>query len=94
MHSLRNRLIAAFLIATILPLGATIWITTSLLERSLGYSTTDELDGLSRTLEATVRQFYERERESLRKDAALGRTTATSHGVGDTKAWPEAVRGF
>ena len=40
MHSLRNRLIAAFLIATILPLAATIAITTSLLERSLGFATT------------------------------------------------------
>ena len=48
------RLIAAFIIATLMPLGATIWITTSLLERSLGYATTEELDRLSRTLEGTV----------------------------------------
>ena len=73
MQSLRTRLIAAFLVATLLPLGATIWITTSLLERSLGYATTEELDGLSRTLEATMRQFYERERRSLKQDAAAAR---------------------
>ena len=54
MHSLRTRLIAAFVIATSLPLAATIWITMSLLERSLGYATTEELDRLSRTLEETV----------------------------------------
>ena len=54
MHSLRSKLIAAFIIATLMPLGATIWITTSLLERSLGYATTEELDRLSRTLEGTV----------------------------------------
>ena len=54
MNRLRNRLIAAFLAATVLPLAATIWITTSLLDRSLGYATTGELDRLSRTLEATV----------------------------------------
>ena len=51
MHSLRAKLIAAFIIATLMPLGATIWITTSLLERSLGYATTEELDRQSRTLE-------------------------------------------
>ncbi|HEX2462073.1 MAG TPA: hypothetical protein VHJ58_18145, partial [Vicinamibacterales bacterium] len=73
MQSLRNRLIVAFLIATILPLAATIAITTSLLESSLGYATTEELDGLARTLEDTVRQFYQREREALRQDAAMGR---------------------
>ena len=50
MRSLRAKLIAAFIIATLMPLGATIWITTSLLERSLGYATTEELDRLSRTL--------------------------------------------
>ena len=54
MTRLRTRLIVAFLAATVLPLAATVWITTSLLDRSLGYATTGELDRLSRTLEATV----------------------------------------
>ena len=54
MRSLRAKSIAAFIIATLMPLGATIWITTSLLERSLGYATTEELDRLSRTLEGTI----------------------------------------
>ncbi len=79
MRSLRTRLIAAFVVATVLPLGATLWITTTLLERSLGYATTEELDGLSRTLEGTMRQFYEREREALRQDAGAGRTPVTSY---------------
>ena len=90
VQSLRNRLIAAFLVATLLPLGATIWITTSLLERSLGYATTAELDGLSRTLEATMRQFYERERRSLKQDAAAARVTATSF---DMRAAGSRARG-
>ena len=33
--TLRSRLIAAFLASTLLPLVATVWITTSLLDRSL-----------------------------------------------------------
>lgn len=94
MHSLRNRLIAAFVIATVLPLAATIGITMSLLESSLGYATTEELDGLSRTLEDTVRQFYQRERETLRQDAALGRSAATNYDVGGQATWPEEVRSF
>ena len=49
MHRLRTRLILAFLAATTLPLAATVWITTSLLNQSLGYATTGELDRLSRT---------------------------------------------
>jgi two-component system, NtrC family, nitrogen regulation sensor histidine kinase NtrY len=94
VHSLRNRLVAAFLVATLLPLAATIWITTSLLERSLGYATTEELDGLSRTLEATMRQFYERERQSLKTDAAATRVAATSYDASQSATWPDAVRAF
>jgi nitrogen fixation/metabolism regulation signal transduction histidine kinase len=92
--SLRSKLVLAFIIATLMPLGATIWITTSLLERSLGYATTEELNRLSRTLEATVRQFYQRERDSLRRDALDGRLTPTSYRTADLHTWPEEVRSF
>jgi two-component system nitrogen regulation sensor histidine kinase NtrY len=94
MHSLRTRLIAAFLVSTLVPLTATIAITMTLLERSLGYATTEELDGLSRTLEETVRQFYQRERETLRQDAAIGRSAPTTYAVGTITMWPEDVRAF
>ncbi len=94
MHRLRNRLIVAFVVATVVPLAATIWITTSLLERSLAYSTTEELDHLSRTLEGTVRQFYQREREALRQEALAGHVTPTAYRVVDVPAWPEPVRAF
>jgi two-component system nitrogen regulation sensor histidine kinase NtrY len=94
MRSLRNRLIAAFVIATLLPLAATIWISTSLLQRSLGYATTGDLDELSRTLEATVRQFYQRERDTLREDAAIGRVAPSHYSSADATAWPDAVREF
>jgi hypothetical protein len=75
MNRVRTRLIVAFLAATVLPLAATVWITTSLIDRSLGYATTGELDRLSRTLEDTVRQFYQRERDTLKQDALGGRTS-------------------
>src|SRR5688572_18971584 len=94
MHSLRSRLIVAFIIATLMPLGATIWITMTLLDRSLGYATTEEIDRLSRTLEGTVRQFYQRERDSLRRDALAGALTPASYRAADQNVWPEDVRAF
>jgi nitrogen fixation/metabolism regulation signal transduction histidine kinase len=94
MNTLRTRLILAFLAATVLPLAATVWITTSLIDRSLEYSTTGELDRVSRTLESTVRQLYQRERDGLKQDAIAGRTSPTSYAVTDATRWPEAVRAF
>ena len=94
MNRLRHRLIAAFLAATILPFAAATWIAASLLDRSLGYATTGELDRLSRTLEATVRQFYQREREALKQDAIAGRTTPTMYAESDIARWPEPVLAF
>lgn len=93
MHRLRNRLIVALLAATVLPLLATIWITTSLLERSLGYATTDEIDRLSRTLETTVRQFYQGERDQLRQDAESGRAAGTIYDR-SSQDTPAVVRAF
>jgi hypothetical protein len=71
--SLRNRLIVAFLAATVIPLVATLWIATSLLDRSLGYTTTKELDELSKELEGTAREFYQQARDALKADAVSGR---------------------
>jgi two-component system nitrogen regulation sensor histidine kinase NtrY len=94
LHRLRNRLVAVFLAATILPLGATIWITTSLLERSLTYASTDELDRLSDSLEGTVRELYRRERDALREDAATRAIPAILHSEPEFSDWPDEVRRF
>jgi two-component system, NtrC family, nitrogen regulation sensor histidine kinase NtrY len=94
MTRLRNRLIAAFLASTLLPLGATVWITTSLLDRSLRYATTGELDRLARTLETTAKQFYQRERDALKQDALAGRTSPTMYATANATQWPAPVRSF
>ena len=94
MRSLRTKLIAAFIVATILPMAATIWITTSLLERSLGYATTQELDRTSRALAGTARQLYQREREALREAANQGHGAATAYPLADRASWPTEVRAF
>lgn len=94
MRTLRSRLVTAFLLSTLLPFGATVWITRELLERSLGYATTDALDRLSRTLEATTRQLYQRERDALKRDAEAGRLGAADFEVVHRAEWPEPVRSF
>ena len=94
MNRLRNRLIAAFLASTLLPLAATVWITTTLLDRSLQYATTGELDRLSRTLESTVKQFYQQERDALKQDALAGRVRPTAYEAANVSDWPDVVRAF
>jgi nitrogen fixation/metabolism regulation signal transduction histidine kinase len=92
--TLRNRLLAAFIASTLLPLAATVWITTTLLDRSLRYATTGELDRLSRTLESTAKQFYQRERDALKQDALAGRTPPITYEAASGTQWPEPVRSF
>jgi len=81
-------------LATLLPLAATIWIATSLIERSLGYSHLAELDRVSKALETTARQFYQRERDALTDDAAAGRVAPDRFAIQDLPGWPDAVREF
>jgi two-component system nitrogen regulation sensor histidine kinase NtrY len=92
--SLRSRLIVAFLASTLLPLAATVWITTSLLDHSLSYAATGELDRLSRALEATAKQLYQRERDALKESALAGRTQPATYAAADVSRWPEHVRSF
>jgi nitrogen fixation/metabolism regulation signal transduction histidine kinase len=67
MNRIRNRLILIFVVATAVPLGITLWITTSLIDRSLRLASTRELDEMSRSLEATGRALYQRTRETLKR---------------------------
>jgi two-component system, NtrC family, nitrogen regulation sensor histidine kinase NtrY len=94
VNRLRNRLIAAFLLATVIPLLATLWLTTSLLERSLSFATTQELDDLSKSLESTAREFYQQAKEALRNDAASGVAAVQSYVAAERSAWPPVVRDF
>jgi nitrogen fixation/metabolism regulation signal transduction histidine kinase len=94
MSRLRNRLIVAFIAATVIPLAATLWIATSLLDRSLNYTTTRELDELSKTLEQTAREFYQQARETLKADAAAGRVPPTQYADGQSSTLPAAIKEF
>ena len=94
MNRLRNRLILIFLAATLAPLAATIWVTTSLLELSLAYSSTDKLDAVSKSMEAVGLEFYKGERSSLAQRAESGELEPHKYQPAERAAWPEAVKAF
>lgn len=94
MNRLRNRLIFVFLASTLIPLGATLWITSSLLERSLGYAATSDLDQVSRSLEVTAREFYRQARDRLRSDAAAGHLKPAEYPIAAIAQWPSEIRDF
>lgn len=73
MNRLRTRLIAVFALATLLPLGLTVWTTLRLLDRSLDLAPFHELQSVTESLEQTGRELYQQARESLREDAEAGR---------------------
>lgn len=78
MTSLRARLVAVFLAATLVPLAVTVWITLTLLEHSLTLASTHELDDLSRSAEVAGRSLYQRTRDSLRQSVESGTRKATA----------------
>ena len=90
---LETRLLLVFLAATLVPVAVTVWIATTLLERSLDASTR-ELDVVSRSLEKTGREFYLRAREALKREAIAGRVEPQSWTSADSDRWPEPVREF
>jgi len=60
VNRLRNRLILVFLAATLAPLGATIWVTTTLLKWNPNYSAVGQLDAQAGSLRSTGRELYQR----------------------------------
>jgi two-component system nitrogen regulation sensor histidine kinase NtrY len=73
MNRLRTRLILVFVLATILPLGLTLWTSLALLERSLKLAPLAELDEVSQSLQKTGRELYKESQELLKRDAADGK---------------------
>ena len=94
MNRLRNRLILVFLAATLVPLAATIWVTTSLLEWSLDFSATDRLEKLSQSLERTAKELYQRQRADLKRQAVAGSLAPHKYAAHDQAAWPAEIQSF
>jgi len=73
--SLRTRLALVFIAATLVPLGATVWLTTLLLDRSLRLSPVDQLSELSLSLQKTGHEYYEQAKAQLKTDALAGQVS-------------------
>lgn len=83
-----------FLAATLAPLAATVWITTSLLEQSQDFAPTGHVDVLSRSLQQTGSAYYHHACEELRRQAQAGLAAGHAYKMADQATWPEAVAVF
>jgi len=88
---LRNKLVLLFLGATIIPVLATLWITTALFNQSLRLSST--LD-LSKSLEQTGREYYQQARQNLKAEAAANSIPSTRYPLASRAQWSEALSDF
>ena len=94
MNRLRNKLILIFLAATVVPWGATLWMTTSFLDRSLRYRATQELDDVSRSLQVTGHEFYRQACEDLKAAAAARSVAPQKDSEQDLARWAPALQSF
>ena len=94
MNRLRNRLILIFLAATLLPLAATMWFTTSLLEPTGFLRAADQVAILSKSLRLTGRELYQRACIDLKRRAQLGEAEPQKYATAQRSTWPEPVKGF
>lgn len=94
MNRLRDKLILAFLAATLVPTSAILWMSVALLQHSLSYAVTDDLDRLSRSLEGIAREYYRQSCENLKEAALSGRLAAERVASGDASQWPAALQQF
>jgi nitrogen fixation/metabolism regulation signal transduction histidine kinase len=94
MNRLRNRLILIFAVATLAPLLVTAWVSVSLFDWSLSQASTKELDQVSKSLEKTGRELYQRSCEALKQDAAAGRISPQRFVPAAHEQWPLAVQEF
>ncbi len=94
MNRLRNRLILIFLAATLAPLAATVWTTTSLLDSSLDFSATGDLETLSKLLQTTGYEFRQRAGDDLKHRAKAGELKPRRYLPAERDAWPPPVKEF
>ncbi len=91
---LRWKLVLLFLAATLLPLGAILWVSSALMARSLAFVETDDLTRLSASLERVTREYYRQSRDELRDDAGASRLQPQRFPAATRSAWPAEVQQF
>ncbi len=90
MNRLRNRLILVFLAATLAPLGATLWVTTTLLNLKSNYLAVNRLDSLAHSLSQTGRELF----AQLKQQSQSGALAPTKYTAETRAQWPAAVKAF
>ncbi len=91
---LRWKLVLVFLAATLLPLGAILWVSSALMQRSLAFVDTGDAARLSASLEQFAREYYRQAREQLRADAAASRVEPERFAASARSAWPPEIQQF
>jgi two-component system, NtrC family, nitrogen regulation sensor histidine kinase NtrY len=95
MNRLRNRLIVIFALATLAPLAVTAWIFASVASNAVTrWTSTTEVDQLSRSLQQTGLELYQRACQSLREDAAAGRLVPQRYLAANRSQWPPTAVDF
>jgi nitrogen fixation/metabolism regulation signal transduction histidine kinase len=95
MNRLRNRLIVIFAVATLAPLGVTAWILVGTASNAVTrWTSTGEVDQLSKSLLRTGQELYQRARASLKDDATQGRIVPQHFAPAEHDRWPVAVQEF
>ena len=95
MNRLRNRLILIFALATLAPLAVMTWIFSAGASGAVTrWTSTAELDQLSKSLEKTGRELYQRACASLKQDAELGRIPPQKYLPATHSEWPGPVLEF
>jgi two-component system, NtrC family, nitrogen regulation sensor histidine kinase NtrY len=94
VNQLRTKLILIFSAATLVPLAAILWVSTSLLEISLRFVSTAQTDTLSKSLESVAREYYREVRDQLKQDAENRRIDPVRMSIGARKTWPAYAEQF
>ncbi len=92
MNRLRNKLVLLFLGATIVPVLATVALTTALFNLSL--TPARDLDGISRSIEQTGSEYYEQARQTLRNEALSDAVEPVRFRLSKRASWSEALNEF
>jgi two-component system, NtrC family, nitrogen regulation sensor histidine kinase NtrY len=94
VNRLRNRLILIFLAVTLVPLAATVWITNALLDTSLDYASTNQLERVTQSLQQTAREYYRHMQDDLKRRGGRRDRPSQKYLAADRDQWPQGVQEF
>jgi two-component system, NtrC family, nitrogen regulation sensor histidine kinase NtrY len=94
VNRLRTRLVLVFLAATLLPLAAVLWMSSTLMSSSLAFVSNDNMAALAASLQQVGREYYRQARQQLKTEAASGRLEPERLPVSSRASWPPPFQQF